>query len=1358
MGMLRVGLDAGSTAVKAAALDAEGRVVFSRYLRHGCDVRGAAVSVLEEIAARFPRDLASLAFTGTGAEELSAAAGFPFVQELTAEAAALSVFAGGADASVELGGEDAKITFFRAGREPDRRMNRNCAGGTGAFLDQMAAFLGTDAAGLDALASRGRRIYPIASRCGVFAKTDVQGLLNEGAAREDIALSVFQAVVDQTLSGLARGMPLRGRVAFLGGPLTFMPRLLARFAGTLHLSDEEIVRPAHGELFAALGAALSAGGCVSPVSEIAARISSVSTEAEENLERPPLFASAAEYRDFLDRHNRTKIARRGFRESDRAVWLGVDAGSTTLKAAVIGADGAVLADWYGRNTGNLLADGRTLLEKIDAALPAGVVISGAGVTGYGEEFLKAAFRFDFGEVETMAHLRAARFFCPDLTALLDIGGQDMKYIRVKGGVISGISLNGACASGCGSFLESFGETLGIGIREFSRRAVTAPSLLDLGYRCTVLMGAKVRQAQRNPVDKGALLAGLSMAVVKNALYRVIRLADPAEMGERVVVEGGVFYNDAALRSLERVLSREVIRPDAAGLMGAYGMALAAREKFPASHVSSLLAGEEIAGISETRRELRCGGCGNRCRVTVYAFSGGGVFVTGNRCERGERLARGRSADVFNQYSRLRDRLCRVTPPVGKARGTVGMPAALSFWKDFPYWRAFFTALGWRVMISAYDARAAAETAATMPEGIYCHACRLAHAHLAGLLSRKPDFVWMPVMDRGGEEPEIDERRHALYADRLAEAMAGQIAAAGVPFLHPRLPSLASEKMADALAESFPDFTKEEIQNAVTAARAAQTDYWRTLAEETRRTLETLRAKKETAVILCGRDFQLDPQVNKGVPRLFTAEGVPVLSGWGALAAETEEKDFLTLGDETFRGQLLAALRLAEREENLHFVQFQSSGCGYDGLTQREAERRLAAAGKIHTLLSVDQGVNLGAARIRVRSLLAEIAEFRAHPEGRERLKLSAARTGTDADRLFLPPLHPLYDPLLAAAFSADGRAAETLAAGNAETALPFLAGEAEESLARPLAAALRAKKEGRLAGKSALLVLSSARDAAFLADDGFPALYFGGGRRGSALPVTLSLLHRFFAALFLGDFLLRASLASGGNDAKKLRALLPSCAEAVRSGTFAAYEKSLEEIARAARTVSYETENPAVGIAGNPFALLPRLSEIAAAVRKEGGRPIAQGLGEWYADELGRLYWENSFGGNRDDAEACYAARNMAGVYGDAFAAAVETVPGLDPAERDQRKREAQRNRVEHPGRELPGAEADFLRRGAHGILRAAGLADFRPAADAETNLLRKRYPDFPYLEMEIFAGQSESHAGNRVKLWMEEVRAIYNS
>lgn len=678
--VIHVGIDVGSTTVKVAALSPWLKLVFGRYERHMSNIRNATLSLLKELQERFSGCRITASISGSGGMGLARLIGLPFCQEILAETKAIETFHPETDVIIELGGEDEKITYLRNG--VDQRMNGACAGGTGAFIDRMASLLSVDARGLGELASKASHIYPIASRCGVFAKTDIQALLNEGASHEDIALSVFQSVVNQTISGLTCGRPVHGRVAFLGGPLSFQPALRERFQKTLGLSDEEMIVPKHGELYVAMGAALSArhekpfdlDSWISRLEETGDGVLSPSRTLS------PLFENEEEYEEFQERHHRFHAPRADISSARGSAWLGIDAGSTTIKAILLDEEGRILYDYYGSNKGTPLAGARRILTDLYKKLPEGLTIAGAGVTGYGEDLIRKALNADAGEVETMAHYRAARHFLPDVTTILDIGGQDMKCCRIKNGAVDDILLNEACSSGCGSFLDTFAQSLGMDIEKFSSIALMAPHPVDLGSRCTVFMNSRVREAQKNGVSVADISAGLSYSVIKNALYKVIRLKKASDLGDKIVVQGGTFYNDAVLRALEKLLSCQVIRPDVAGLMGAYGMALITKEACPKGHTSSLVTPEELASLSYTSEMKKCPGCGNHCMITITKFNDGRSFVSGNRCERGASLMlTGKSAPhskLPNMYRWKYEKIWHrssLSPKQGK-RGTVGIPA------------------------------------------------------------------------------------------------------------------------------------------------------------------------------------------------------------------------------------------------------------------------------------------------------------------------------------------------------------------------------------------------------------------------------------------------------------------------------------------------------------------------------------------------------------------------------------------------------------------------------------------------------------------------------------------------------------
>ncbi|MDR2727430.1 MAG: acyl-CoA dehydratase activase-related protein, partial [Deltaproteobacteria bacterium] len=749
-----LGIDVGSTTVKVVALNSADELLYTSYQRHLSEVRGTVRALLLEVDERFPDAHWNIALTGSGAIALAGELGVSFVQEVAASSLSIRSRFPDTDVAIELGGEDAKLTFFTGGA--DQRMNETCAGGTGAFIDQMASFMSTDAPGLDQLALCHTTLYPIASRCGVFAKTDIVPLLNEGCAREDIAASIMQAVVDRTSSGLARGRPITGRVVFLGGPLAFLRSLRERFAHTLKLDAEHAIFPAHAEYFVALGAALYARRDAAEARRIAPLLATLEARdaARENAHLPPLFADEDALRQFRARHARDNMTAFPLEEYDGDAWLGFDSGSTTIKAALIDDRGRLLYASYGSHKADPLGAALSVLREIYDRRNPGLRIRAAAVTGYGSGLLMAALQADIDEVETVAHYTGAKFFDPEVSFILDIGGQDIKCLRIRGGAVDRIQLNEACSAGCGSFIENFADSLDMPLNRFVEAALLAKNPVDLGTRCPVFMNSKVRQAQKDGVDVGDIAAGLSYSVIRNACYKVIKITNPAELGEHVVAQGGSFANDAILRALELQIGRPVVRPGMPGLMGAFGAALIARERGPAALTSdgvpmSLLLGPDEARTFTARATpARCRHCSNNCRLTVTAFADGRRFISGNRCERG---ADSTPKDLPNLYAWKNQRLFDAYPPLPAdqaPRGTIGIPRCLNIYENYPLWFTLFTTLGFRVELSSPSSRELFFRGyRTIPSQTVCYPAKLAHGHILDLLDRKVDCIFYPCIQQ-----------------------------------------------------------------------------------------------------------------------------------------------------------------------------------------------------------------------------------------------------------------------------------------------------------------------------------------------------------------------------------------------------------------------------------------------------------------------------------------------------------------------------------------------------------------------------------------------------------------------------------
>lgn len=974
MESISVGVDIGSAAIKVVVLSQRGQLMHSAYVPHHYRVRETLRILWRQLMAKVCEGALHLAFTGKGAAEFSSALQIPFVDEVQAETAALRRFHPEVDVAVSLGGEDARMMYFERNGEMDLRTNRKCAGGTGTFLAHMAAFFGVDIQALNALAENGIHLYPIASRCGVYAKTDIQALMNQGVGKADLAASIFQAVVNQVLSDLAKGRLIQGKLALLGGPLAFMPALRRRFLQTIGISSADVLPVTHGELYCAWGAALL-GREAAPIAwQDVKRLldqDHLQEVAAERLE--PLFPDMAAYDSFRCYYQRFRLPRRPMPQPPARLWLGMDAGSTTIKLVLVDEEGRICYEDYRKNEADALETAKTMLLAMYKALPAGISIAASGITGYGEAFLKQAFQIDTGEVETVAHLQGARFFCPEVTDLLDIGGQDMKYIRVRKGSIQKIVLNGSCASGCGLFLETFAESMGLSMDEFVKKAVYAPYCLDLGHHCTVLMNSKVHQVQNENVDTGGLISGLCLSVVKNALYRVMRLDSIEELGSHIVVEGGTFQNDAVLRAFETLVGHPVVRPNGSGIMGAYGMALLTKKRMPEAARSKMLSADEIRKLSVREESSRCPGCGNHCLLQKKTFSNGHCFIVGNRCSYGERLLAKEhfvSRKVPNLYEWEKNQLLQSSKVNPSAEKTMGIPAVLGRWEDMIYWKAFWQMLGYRVILSAFDAASLGKSTVTIPHGIYCYPCRLAHGHLMYFLEQcKPDGIWMPVISGGKEEPDIDEATHAAYGDVLSEQMKEQISAAGIPFYHPQISFCDHQSLLAFMRENLPQVTPHALRRATTAAEKAQRGYKARLGKKTRDVLEWIEREKKNALVLVGRSYQLDPEINKGIPAVMAGLGIPVLSAEGLYLLQNEGHD-----TPTFREKALFTAEMVCANPYLHFVQLQSTSCGWDMTTIDAVQKRLERAGKRYTMISLDQGVSTGALQIRIRSLMAEIQE------------------------------------------------------------------------------------------------------------------------------------------------------------------------------------------------------------------------------------------------------------------------------------------------------------------------------------------------------------------------------------------------
>ncbi len=1031
--ILNLGLDVGSTTVKIVVLNNKKEMIFSKYERHFSDIKNTIVKLIDEAFSKFKESKITVMVTGSGGLSVAKWLNVTFIQEVIACTNTVEKLIPETDVAIELGGEDAKITYFVG--NIDQRMNGTCAGGTGAFIDQMATLLKTDATGLNELAKNYKNIYPIASRCGVFAKTDVQPLINEGAAKADIAASIFQSVVNQTISGLACGRPIKGKVAFLGGPLYFLSELRNRFIDTLKLKEDEMIFPNDSQLFVAQGAALAAVG-EKPMefSELKTRIlvlKDASTSGANKLRS--LFANEEELQDFKTRHDKDKIKRRDLDTYEGNCYLGIDVGSTTSKAALISQEGELLYSYYGSNEGSPLQLTVKILQEIYAKLPKKAKILNSAVTGYGEGLIKAALKVDIGEVETIAHYKASNFFLPGVDFILDIGGQDMKCLRIKDGTINSILLNEACSSGCGSFLETFAKSLKMNIKDFAAAALTSKNVVDLGSRCTVFMNSRVKQSQKEGASVADISAGLSYAVIKNALLKVIKVRNPKELGEKIIVQGGTFLNDAVLRSFELISERKAIRPDIAGLMGAFGCALISRERYEEGYATTLLGLDEIDKFSTSVTMRRCGLCGNNCMLTVNEFSDKREYITGNRCERGagNSIKKNKLPNLYD-YKYKRTFNYKPLKKDEAKRGSVGIPRVLNLYENYPFWHTFFTKLKFRVELSPRSSKDIYELGMeTIPSESVCYPAKLSHGHIESLIKKGIKFIFYPCLPyEKKEEKDANNNYNCPIVTSYAEALKNNIdelRSGDILFKDPFLPFDNIKRLKTRLYEEFLEFNipKSEINQAVDVANAEQMQYKQDIRDKGTETLKYIKDNNIKGIVLSGRPYHVDPEINHGIPELITSHGMAVLTEDSVAHLGDVERPLRVVDQWVYHSRLYSAASFVATQSNLELIQLNSFGCGLDAVTTDQVEEILEKRKKVYTVIKIDEGNNLGAVRIRIRSLKAAMEErsknvIEQEPIVKNKKRIIFTEEMRKTHTIICPQMAPIHFQFLEEAMNASG--------------------------------------------------------------------------------------------------------------------------------------------------------------------------------------------------------------------------------------------------------------------------------------------------------------------------------------------------
>ena len=965
--MLKLGLDIGSTTIKCVVLDEENKIIYSTYERHYSQITEKIAEILATVRSKVKGvENAAVALSGSAGMGVAESSNIDFVQEVYATRVATNTFIPGTDVVIELGGEDAKILFLTNGLEV--RMNGTCAGGTGAFIDQMATLLNVPLEELDALAKQYEKTYTIASRCGVFAKTDIQPLLNQGARKSDIAESIFNAVVSQTVAGLAQGREIEGQVVYLGGPLTFMSELRNCFDKTLNTKG---ICPENSLYFVACGAAL----CAEKPIDFDKVIDEVKNyRGSGNFAfNPPLFKDEEDYKKFSDRHAKATVTQKELKGYKGKAYVGMDAGSTTVKGVVLNDDGELLYSKYLPSKGNPVEIIKGFLEEVYTINPEINIVSSA-VTGYGEEIIKNAFDVDYGIVETIAHFTAAKYFMPDVEFIIDIGGQDIKCFKIHNGAIDNIFLNEACSSGCGSFLQTFANALGYEIADFAKLGLFAKRPVDLGSRCTVFMNSSVKQAQKDGATIEDISAGLSLSVVKNALYKVIRASSPDELGKRVVVQGGTFLNDAVLRAFEQEMGVEVVRPNIAGLMGAYGAALYSKNKSKGNGKSKLANKEALKNFVHDIKVTNCGMCSNNCRLTINSFGGGRRFIAGNRCERP--ITKKSQSNELNMYA-VKLKMLEEYKPVEGLRGKLGMPMALNMFEMYPFWYRFFTELKFEVFHSPFSTRKLYQRGQqTIPSDTVCFPAKLVHGHIQTLIDEGAETIFYPCMSYNFDEHLGDNHYNcpvvAYYPEVINNNMKDVQKICFIKeYFGVHMPKHFPQKAYEALSKYFPDLTLNEVRKAAKLAYDEQHKYRKKVIAKGNEIIEKAEKEGKKIMVLAGRPYHIDPEINHGIDKLISSFNVAIVSE-DVVSPRVEKFNTHVLNQWTYHSRLYAAAKYVTTRKDMELIQLVSFGCGVDAITTDEVREILEKEGKIYTQIKIDEITNLGAVKIRIRSLLAAI--------------------------------------------------------------------------------------------------------------------------------------------------------------------------------------------------------------------------------------------------------------------------------------------------------------------------------------------------------------------------------------------------
>ncbi len=1243
--IVNIGLDVGSTTVKAAVLNLSGEIILQYYKRHYANIQDTVVSLFDSILSSLSNVIFTVNVTGSAGMGIAERMDIPYIQEVIACTGAVEALIPQTDIVIELGGEDAKITYFSGGVE--QRMNGTCAGGTGAFIDEMASLLQTDAQGLNEMAKDYQTIRPIASRCGVFAKTDVQPLLNEGARREDIAASVFQAVVNRTISGLACGRPIRGNVAFLGGPLHYLSELRNRFIETLKLKPGQVIVPENARLFTAIGAAMASVQNKAIDSECL-RMNTTKftiTKVREINGLHPLFSDTQQMNDFLDRHSQCKVKKKDILTGNEKCFLGLDSGSTTTKAVLIDEDEQLVKSYYVSNGGNPLKQAVQILQNIYNELP-GINIINSAVTGYGEYLIKAALKIDTSEIETVAHFKAAQFFLPGVDCIIDIGGQDMKCIKTKDGIIDNIMLNEACSSGCGSFLETFAQSLGMDIKSFAAAALRSKAPVDLGTRCTVFMNSKVKQALKEGVAPEDISAGLSYSVIKNALQKVIKMKSTDDLGEKIIVQGGTFNNNAVLRAFEIISGKNVTRPETAAVMGAFGAALIAKQRYVEGQSTGLIGKSELKDFSFKTQTQRCKHCGNHCLLTVNIFSDGREYISGNRCEKGLRtpIDQKKPPNLYEyRYKRF------FQAPLDEKefkRGKVGIPRGLNIYENYPFWHAFFTELGFKTILSSVSSKKIYEKGLeTIPAETVCYPAKLMHGHIADLIDKKCDIIFYPCIPyEEKEQKDADNCYNCPIVTSYAQVIKNNTDfSSETIFMCPYLPYHNTALLIESLSKEFKPFgiSKKEIKQAVQSGRREMKSAKSDIRKKGEEVIEYLQRTGGKGIILSGRPYHIDPEINHGLDKLITGMGLAVLTEDSVAHLAKVERPLRVLDQWTYHSRLYASAEYTGQNTFLELVQLTSFGCGLDSVTADQASEILGKYGKNLTLIKIDEGSNLGAVRIRLRSLKATMdqKEYKDITPAIKKIpykKVEFTKQMKKSHVILAPQMSSIHFNLLQEAFKSSGYDMDVLPAENpaiVEEGLKYVNNDSCYPSIIIVGQIISAIKSGKYdlhnvsviitqtgGGCRASNYISFIRKA--LQDIGLPhipviSLNASGLETHSGFVITPILAHKSMLSLVYGDLFMK--MLHGSRPFEKVKGSThilyekwsKKALQNIRSGNLTVFNSNIKAIVNDFDNLDVTGEiKPKVGVTGEIFAKYHPLSNnnLIEFLEREGAEVFVPGI------------------------------------------------------------------------------------------------------------------------------------------------------